>query len=79
MRHHKGIVRRSETSVIVKSGTTFTDLLEALTPLGQTLLVHPNYKYITAGAAVMVPVHGSSLKHPLVNNCILRVTYLSGG
>jgi nucleoside-diphosphate-sugar epimerase/sulfur carrier protein ThiS len=79
MRHHKGIVRCSEQSVVVRSGTTFADLLDNLTPTGRTLLVHPNYKYITAGAAVMVPVHGSSLTHPLVNNCILSITYMSGG
>jgi len=79
MRNHRGIVRTSKSSVVVRSGTTFADLLTELQPTGRTLLVHPNYKYITAGAAVMVPVHGSSLKHPLVNNCILSVTYLSGG
>lgn len=79
MRNHRGIVRTSKSSVIVRSGTVFADLLTELQPTGRTLLVHPNYKYITAGAAVMVPVHGSSLKHPLVNNCILSVTYLSGG
>lgn len=79
MRHHKGIVRRTDKTVIVRSGTTFADLLDSLQPTGQTLLVHPNYKYITTGAAVMVPVHGSSLEHPLVNNCIRSVTYLSAG
>mmetsp|Transcript_17469 Transcript_17469/g.42975 ORF Transcript_17469/g.42975 Transcript_17469/m.42975 type:complete len:382 (-) Transcript_17469:1240-2385(-) len=79
LRNHRGVVRLSQGSVVVRSGTVFADLLEDLKPTRRTLLVHPNYKYITAGAAVMVPVHGSSLTHPLVNNCILSVTYLSAG
>lgn len=78
MRNHSGIVKLTPKSVVVRAGTTFADLLQQLGPTGRTLLVHPNYSSITAGAAVMVPVHGSSLKHPLVNSCVLSVRYLNG-
>lgn len=104
MGRHAGIVRLNAGSIVVRAGTTFTDLLQDLRRANRTLLVRtafrrallaipseeltrrpgprapdPNYKFITAGAAAMVPVHGSSLAHPLVNDCIRSLKYLSNG
>lgn len=63
-------------SVHMACGATFYDALDALRPYGRTLKLLPNYSHITLGAALAVPLHGSSGEGPTVGGITTRVRLL---
>ena len=75
---HFNRVRRLDLEkhvVGVEAGICFADLLEFLTRYNRWLANYPNYHYITAGACILCPVHGSSIQYPFMADLVQSFRY----
>ena len=61
--------------VSVEAGICFADLLSYLTRHNRWLANYPNYHYITAGACILCPVHGSSIQYPFIADLVQSFRY----
>jgi len=59
----------------VQAGTNYRTILDYLAKKGLGLANYPNYHYISVGASIMVPVHGSSLEYPFMADLVTAFRY----
>jgi hypothetical protein len=64
-----------KNQVRVDAGICFTDLLNYLRKHDRWLANYPNYHYITAGACILCPVHGSSIQYPFMADLVESFRY----
>ena len=65
-----------ENNVVrVEAGICFVDLLSYLKKHNRWLDNYPNYHYITAGACILCPVHGSSIQYPFLADLVESFRY----
>ena len=65
--------------VRVEAGICFVDLLSFLKKHNRWLDNYPNYHYITAGACILCPVHGSSIQYPFLADLVESFRYYDRG
>lgn len=61
--------------ISVQAGSHFGDLLPLLESRGLWLENYPNYHFISVGACIATPVHGSNLKKPFLADLVESVRY----
>jgi hypothetical protein len=64
-----------KNQVRVDAGICFVDLLNYLRKHDRWLANYPNYHYITAGACILCPVHGSSIQYPFMADLVESFRY----
>jgi len=65
-----------ESNIVrVQAGICFADLLAYLKKHDRWLDNYPNYHYITAGACILCPVHGSSIQYPFLADLVESFRY----
>jgi hypothetical protein len=64
-----------KNQVRVDAGICFVDLLDYLRKHDRWLANYPNYHYITAGACILCPVHGSSIQYPFMADLVESFRY----
>jgi len=66
-------------TVRVQAGVHFAQLLTCLEQQGFWLDNYPNYHFISVGACILTPVHGSSLTHSFIADLVTWIRYYDRG
>jgi uncharacterized protein YbjT (DUF2867 family) len=66
---------RDRNLISVQAGAHFGDLLPLLESHGLWLDNYPNYHFISIGACVVTPVHGSNLNKPFLADLVESIRY----